>query len=370
MDLAAILEREKAKRKRPLASTEPNAENGNGNDDGAGSGGEGRKKFVRKGEILSEKEKVYREEQKKRDEEKEKKRREKLGLVDEDELFAANKPKNLEKKKQSEKTFGERVLEDDSQLPEPTLPVDEVISMLRRYNQVATYFAETVAQRAERLRRFLLKKGGDEMGGMDNTFNELLRKDDEEFISADASDKKKEKKQEWDAENEAALQPTPYVEGQEVQDYIRGEVKKYLANMDRDLALRPETDRKTPQFKRDRVMQQQTAEYLKPLLKKLKKVEVPEEQVEHFVGIFDNLAKREYVAANDVYLGMAIGNAPWPMGVTQVGIHERAGRTKIFSQKISHVLNDETTRKYIQAVKRLMTYAQKRFPTDPSKMVG
>ena len=45
---------------------------------------------------------------------------------------------------------------------------------------------------------------------------------------------------------------------------------------------------------------------------------------------------------------MAIGNAPWPIGVTMVGIHARTGREKIFSQSIAHVLNDETQRKYIQ----------------------
>ena len=52
--------------------------------------------------------------------------------------------------------------------------------------------------------------------------------------------------------------------------------------------------------------------------------------------------------ANDAYLQMAIGNAPWPIGVTMVGIHARTGREKIFSQSIAHVLNDETQRKYIQ----------------------
>ena len=54
------------------------------------------------------------------------------------------------------------------------------------------------------------------------------------------------------------------------------------------------------------------------------------------------------IQANDAYLSMAIGNAPWPIGVTMVGIHARTGREKIFSQQIAHVLNDETQRKYIQ----------------------
>ncbi|ETW46133.1 pre-mRNA-splicing factor 18 [Plasmodium falciparum MaliPS096_E11] len=49
---------------------------------------------------------------------------------------------------------------------------------------------------------------------------------------------------------------------------------------------------------------------------------------------------------------LAIGNAAWPMGVTMVGIHERAGRSKIYASEVAHILNDETTRKYIQMIKR------------------
>lgn len=63
---------------------------------------------------------------------------------------------------------------------------------------------------------------------------------------------------------------------------------------------------------------------------------------------------REYLKANDAYLKLSIGNAPWPIGVTMVGIHERSGREKIFSNNVAHVLNDETSRKYIQSLKRLV----------------
>lgn len=66
---------------------------------------------------------------------------------------------------------------------------------------------------------------------------------------------------------------------------------------------------------------------------------------------------------------MAIGNAPWPIGVTMVGIHARTGREKIFSRNVAHVMNDETQRKYIQGLKRLMTKCQIMFPTNPSKSV-
>lgn len=45
---------------------------------------------------------------------------------------------------------------------------------------------------------------------------------------------------------------------------------------------------------------------------------------------------------------MAIGNAPWPVGVTRSGIHQRPGSAKSYVANIAHVLNDETQRKYIQ----------------------
>lgn len=35
---------------------------------------------------------------------------------------------------------------------------------------------------------------------------------------------------------------------------------------------------------------------------------------------------------------MAIGNSPWPIGVTMVGIHARTGREKIFSRNIARIL--------------------------------
>lgn len=64
------------------------------------------------------------------------------------------------------------------------------------------------------------------------------------------------------------------------------------------------------------------------------------------------MQKRQYQRANDSYLRLSIGNAPWPIGVTMVGIHERSAREKISSDQVAHVLNDEVSRKYIQSLKR------------------
>ncbi len=36
---------------------------------------------------------------------------------------------------------------------------------------------------------------------------------------------------------------------------------------------------------------------------------------------------------------------------------------------MAHVLNDETQRKYIQGLKRLLTKSQQYYPTDPSRSI-
>jgi pre-mRNA-splicing factor 18 len=113
----------------------------------------------------------------------------------------------------------------------------------------------------------------------------------------------------------------------------------------------------------------QTQSYLKPLFKKLRNKSIQDDILDSLTIIVRHLLNRNYVAANDAYLQMAIGNAPWPIGVTMVGIHARTGREKIFSKHVAHVLNDETQRKYIQGLKRLMTKCQYFFPTDPSRCV-
>lgn len=150
-----------------------------------------------------------------------------------------------------------------------------------------------------------------------------------------------------------------------------------------ELESRSESQKRSAQGKIDTATYVQTKAHIKPLYRQLKqKVAISLLfQYAYFKTLADDLLtpiheiaqylpEREYVKAHDAYLKMAIGNAPWPMGVTMVGIHERSAREKIHSDQIAHVLNDESQRKYIQAVKRLMTFCQRVYPTDPSKTVG
>ena len=121
--------------------------------------------------------------------------------------------------------------------------------------------------------------------------------------------------------------------------------------------------------KLERAKIKQAESYIKPLFRSLKKKNLDEILLRPFGEIAGALLRRDYIGANDVYLRTAIGNAPWPIGVTMVGIHARTGREKLFAHNVAHVLNDETQRKYLQAIKRLMTFSQRHFVTDPSKCV-
>jgi pre-mRNA-splicing factor 18 len=95
--------------------------------------------------------------------------------------------------------------------------------------------------------------------------------------------------------------------------------------------------------------------------------------------------------AGDAYLRLAVGKGQWVIGVAQVGIHDRAARERIRALrsastnspsppltpppflaptdpgKIANVMNDETQRKYVTTIKRIMSWLQEAFPAaDPS----
>merc|ERR1712010_300732 len=109
--------------------------------------------------------------------------------------------------------------------------------------------------------------------------------------------------------------------------------------------------------------------YIKPLLKLLKKNTMSDDIRDSLSSMVKYIMHKDYILANEKYMEMAIGNAPWPIGVTNAGIHARPGRERIFSKHVAHVLNDESQRKYIQGLKRLMTKCQQYFVTDPSRSV-
>ena len=114
-------------------------------------------------------------------------------------------------------------------------------------------------------------------------------------------------------------------------------------------------------------------EEFQPLYQRLEAREVPADMVASLLLIVRAMKARNYLNAMDIYLKLSIGNAAWPIGVTQVGIHARSAREKIShatnKTNSAHIMTDEAARKFIHGFKRLITFCQQAYPTDPSRSV-
>lgn len=108
----------------------------------------------------------------------------------------------------------------------------------------------------------------------------------------------------------------------------------------------------------------QSKENMKPLFRKFEKGDLDDGVLEPVVEIVKAAQERRYVDANDGYLRLSIGKAAWPIGVTMVGIHERSAREKLHESDKGHVMGDEITRKFLQSIKRCLSFAQVRWPPE------
>lgn len=148
-------------------------------------------------------------------------------------------------------------------------------------------------------------------------------------------------------------------------------IKAALKEWEKFLEERPDAEKATVRGRADTAMQKQTRRYLKPLIELLDTQKVAGGILSSLSKMINLIDKRLYLKANDEYLALCIGNQPWPVGCTSTGIHERTGRNRITEANIAHVMNDENTRKYLQAFKRIMTFKQSIKPNaDKSKNNG
>lgn len=110
----------------------------------------------------------------------------------------------------------------------------------------------------------------------------------------------------------------------------------------------------------------QSLENMRPLFKKFESGILEDSILEPMIEIVCAAQERRYVNANDGYLRLSIGKAAWPIGVTMVGIHERSAREKLHESDKgqAHIMSDEVTRKFLQSIKRCLSFAQTRWPPD------
>jgi len=252
----------------------------------------------------------------------------------------------------------------------------EIISRLRKRNEPIKLFGETELMTYQRLRKLELIDP-DLLEGRKNDMQILMEKMEQESNSNLAKDaasqdahnvkiKHCDESFEVIAEKGLKLAQIDY-------QYDRNVILKFCQLMlelwgqelnDRSLSIK-----KSQHGRLEAARYLQTVDYLKPMIRQLKAGNMEEDILDSLANVVYWTLKKEYMKASDSYLQMAIGNAPWPIGVTMHGIHARPGKDKLATKSIAHVLNDEEQRKYIQAFKRLITFCQKLYPTDPSRSV-
>lgn len=99
-----------------------------------------------------------------------------------------------------------------------------------------------------------------------------------------------------------------------------------------------------------------------PLLYKLRKENLPQSMFTSLTTVIYYLQSENYRMANETYLKLSIGNAAWPVGVRSVGIHQRAADLKITGsdkKTATNIMMGDKTRRWITAVKRLITFCEK-----------
>lgn len=96
-------------------------------------------------------------------------------------------------------------------------------------------------------------------------------------------------------------------------------LKGLLSDWETVLAQRPEDVRLSESGRQYASLHAQTASYIKPLFKALRRRSLEPDVLLRIAEIVHYMQQREYRKANDSYLQLSIGNAPWPIGIIMAG---------------------------------------------------
>lgn len=245
------------------------------------------------------------------------------------------------------------------------LPEEEVKKRLRLRRQPITLFGESKDAREERLLALEFAEPNipyDKQKEFEGS--EYLKKlqEMEDDCEEDIEVQKKKKEEVEDLNFKIELREPTSIE-EEILFYFRVVVR----DMGIAVEKKNEGEKKTAAIRQEVLAYGQLRSFIKPFFIDLQTQNVPHEVLQKVREIVNFLKKGEYVRASDTYYKMSIGNAAWPIGITGIGIHERSSHERIAVSEVGHILNDETQRKYIQAIKRCMTFIQNTTPHQPSK---
>jgi hypothetical protein len=124
----------------------------------------------------------------------------------------------------------------------------------------------------------------------------------------------------------------------------------------------PEGERRSYEFREQRRSFDQARRHIQPFLEQCDCDEADPDVLEHVKKMVLFQLDRRYREAGQQYFDLSIGKSPWPIGVGSFGIHERGSRTRIRSDRITHLMDDDAKRLYITATKALLTKCQELYP--------
>ncbi|KAK9460293.1 uncharacterized protein V1516DRAFT_676240 [Lipomyces oligophaga] len=365
MDFSALLSKEIAKKKAAAASIGGGTKQGSTSEHRQDSNPlseqhEQVPKYIRRADIEASRRQAYEEEQirileskrleserKRKEREEEEQRREKRRLEAE-EKYQARKRAREEEEEKKEQERRNKYRKHKSSMPQQqdmdlkkleNLSDDQIVHRLQRIQQPERLADESDIERIKRLLKY--EKQALDRGMYRDEILESVN------VMIDAEDIKADK-------DKVYLQMEKYVL------YILHEWQRCLV-----------TRESTPEQAFTTL--DQTKAYLQPLLSKLRHKDLSNDIYPFLSTLFYSLQQKRYRDANDNYLKLSIGNAAWPIGVTAVGIHERSARERITGQpgsdgsgtgaaQIAHVMSDDKTRKWLNAVKRLITFVEGQWP--------
>ncbi|WBW75493.1 U5 snRNP-associated protein Prp18 [Schizosaccharomyces osmophilus] len=215
----------------------------------------------------------------------------------------------------------------------PELPLSEVVRKLRELKEPIKLFGES--EEALLKRFFIIEKEKE----IEQLEKELLSRGVELIDYQQATHEK------------------PRISKQVVTFLRRG-----IFVWDKILTSKPTSELNSPEAQGQLKIFRQAKQDLETLIRLLIDGTLNDNIVSKIAEICYLCQRKEFVKANDVYLQLTIGNAPWPIGVTMVGIHERSAHQRLQRDPNTSILKDEKKRKCLQALKRFITFSEREDP--------